>query len=57
LHGRLTKTLKYARADFECDLLHPNIWLQQMCDNLLNIGQLLSSLLWVLADKGCQEDA
>ena len=55
LQRYLTKALKDARKDLESYLFHPYIGLEQVSDDLLDVGQLLSCLVRILADKGVQE--
>ena len=52
-----SKPLKDCGAELESDLLHPDIWLHQVADDLLDVAKLLRGSIWVLADESRQECA
>jgi len=57
LHGCLSKAFKGTRANFECDLLHSYVWLEQVRHDLLDVWQFLGCLLGILAHECRQECA
>ena len=55
LKRHTTKPLEDAGADVESDFFAANLRLEQMHNDLLDVGQLLGGLIGVLADESNQE--
>lgn len=52
-----SESLEDSRAELKSDLLHSDVWLHQVTDDLLNVDKLLGGGVGILADKRRQESA